>query len=102
MKIVHHLFILLSLGLAVLAAPYQSLSPYTGVTVGREVCQYQLDTYGREHEVACVKSDRCVNLPLVPHMYGVVALITKKVLRKDTWENGGIVGSTKTKLGLCR
>jgi len=67
-----------------------------------EVCQYQVDTFGREHEQVCVPSKDCVDLPLLPKLYAVVAVLTRKVLRKDTWQNGRVVASSKTKLGLCK
>ena len=86
MKMDNSLLILVNLSLTVLAAPYLPVSRYSGVRVGWEVCQYLVDEYGWEHEVTCMRGDRCVELPLVPHAFGVVATVTRRVLRKDTWE----------------
>jgi len=85
----------------VISAPFHTNSNKQHM-VQWEVCQYQVDTFGREHEQVCVPSKVCVDLPLLPKLYGVVAVLTRKVLRKDTWQNGRIVASSKTKLGLCK
>merc|ERR1719422_370377 len=46
--------------------------------------------------------DKCVDFSLVPHTAGIVALVTRKMLRKDVWQSGRILDTSKTKLGICK
>jgi len=97
MNTAQNILVLLIGSQAVIAAPRQTKS-----FISREVCQFQVDRFGGEHEVQCSKGDACVDFPLVPPASGIVALVTRKMLRKDVWQNGRNIESSKTKLGICK
>jgi len=103
MKTNLHLVIAASLlgATVVTAAPRQN-NKHRETKIAWEICQYQVDKYNGEHEVKCVESDICVDFPLVPRLWGIVALVTRKVLRKDVWSDGRLVESKKTKLAVCK